>query len=354
MNIKKIAKLAVFTVLMGGDLVALAQSKKEWAYMYSHTFGEPNGKGNGPTYPDAPARIFSACFYTKPSVHVWANYAKKLVDKGANAINLNTKSCGAGIAVNGLAKLHDYDSAYWAGSNIRSKEDASKVFDALNNGLWNLNVPLFDLRKARAMTLLGSGLSKATIGAACWKAYSLGVFSVAPYVAVPLAIAAAVAANYVAGPLLKKAWINMLDLSMFVVTRGNYNPFHIRPIEAALKLRKKLTCPILISQCQHDGLLENPDKSTLKFYEALRDGHEHNTHFLLIEDAGHNSFSKKELEVRNAFWIKYDYDEVITYTDKKGNIRGVPRDVEDALKGTQPTLDELRNRIFPSSMMEEE
>ncbi len=86
--------------------------------------------------------------------------------------------------------------------------------------------------------------------------------------------------------------------------------------------------------CMNEDILEKPDEDTIKFYDALRTDNERKTHIILDYDGSHNSslasFRKAECE----FVKKYINSDEDCF------------DFEETFLNTQPTIEELRNKIF--------
>src|SRR5260221_596665 len=142
------------------------ETKAKRAYVvYSHGFGEGEDYNDRnsfihlgdsismPVYPDAPGQLNRAVFYTKPAVHTLVNdLHEKAQKEDCESIRLVGRSCGAGTAINSLAKLAHYDENkdYFEGSDIRSKDDADKIMQKINNGAFIATAPFLHVRKANA------------------------------------------------------------------------------------------------------------------------------------------------------------------------------------------------------------
>jgi len=323
------------------------ENTKRRVTVYSHGFGE-YGSSIGPTYPDAPGVISKAVFYTKPAVHTLANYLKKKIDEGYLAIHLEARSCGAGTAINCLAKLAHYnqDPRYFDGTAIKSKADADAIVNAINNGSLHLTVPFLGVKKAIAIAIPSACLGYTSILAAGGAAYHWGVFDRAltamgvtstPARALT-AIATSIAASYALSSGAKNFWAALIDTTVLpCITRFHYNPFHIKPLKAAQKLKGHIKCPTLIHCCKQDGVLESPDEDTVQFYAALRTSNKERTHIYLSEpgDGWHNAPSAGHRKVEEAFKAKYNIE-----SSKKLSSPSPP------FASTQPTPEQLRRSII--------
>ena len=182
-----------------------------------------------------------------------------------------------------------------------------------------------------------------TIGAACCVAYRYGIFDslleacgieATRFTRVAATIGAFFATNYVAGSLFTGLWTNLIDkIAMPIITRGNYNPWHTKPIGAAETLKGKLKCPVLIHQSYNDGVLADPNKDTVRLYRALRNGNENKTHILLTKDGNHNWPSPKH-ETIKGLWKAY-------YKNKASN-------QPEWVKETRPEVADLRAQVAPN------
>lgn len=317
--------------------------------VYSHGFGESCDDICGPKYPDAPGKIFKGVFYTKPAVHALANHLKEKLNEGYIAIDLEAKSIGAGTAINCLDKLIHYDQnpGYFNGTNITSKADADAIIAAINNGSLDLTTPALSLKKVNMVAIPSKCLGYTSITAACYTAYRWGLFDtvlnmmgINPTITKNIAAALTTcAANYALGSTAKSVWATFIDTFIVPpVTGFNYNPFHTKPIDAVENLRGKIKCPTLIHYCKQDGVIENPDESTVEVYDALRTGNEGQTHIYLSEpgDGHHNWESAGHYRVQREFKHKYEiksdpiFNQISFLTKTK----------------TQPSLEELRKTIF--------
>ncbi len=194
--------------------------------IYSHGYGEtgpsdtqysvegtydPNAKG--PIYTD------SDSFYTRPAVINLLNYLHmQVVVQGNDSVNLVGRSCGAGIIINALAKLIEYDNkkSYFEGSAITSKRDADRILESLNNGRLELTCPLLSLEK----TVVVDRVSKA---------------------------AANLSLSWLFGSNYYKKVNNLCSSSIdrTIVSRifKDYDVNHDKPIDVLHLLSGKITCP---------------------------------------------------------------------------------------------------------------
>ena len=254
-----------------------APTPKNQENVYLHGWAEgTKGNNQGPALPDSDARFWRACFYTKPAVHVAANYIKRKIDDGADAINLMGKSCGGGIILTLLAKLIDYekDPDYFNGTEIKSKEDAQKVLDAINNGSVHLSIPLLNLKH----TNIPKGIE--------WLLYTGAAFLATKYVIIDNSgtLVTALATLAIAGPLsivinsiskvttgqsVQDGLFSFAEQKIIPLT-GNFDPNHIKPIDAAKIIEGKLKCPILIHYCETDGLLAHQEEDIAKVAQSLK------------------------------------------------------------------------------------
>ena len=183
---------------------------------------------------------------------------------------------------------------------IQSNEDAECILDAVNKGSLELTVPLLSLKKTKVVANLSGTL----------------------------------------GYWFKGLFATIIDGTMYCVTRGNYNPFHIKPISAVKNLRGKIKCPVLIHQCTQDGVLKNPDADTVKLYDALREGNEDQTHIILSKNDGgwHNALSIQHVAVQNKFREQYGIEQNLVYKHIQ--------DDKNLFARTQPSIDQLWAQIF--------
>lgn len=317
--------------------------------VYSHGFGEGswyNDKNSFaflgdesymPVYPDAPGQLQKAVFYTKPAVHTLANDLHEIAQKeDCESIRLVGRSCGAGTALNCLAKLANYDknSEYFNGSGISSKGDADKIMQKINKGAFVATAPFLHVRKANGIAIPSKILAGASVAgataAACYYGPSLCKNSVDPEVAKWGFLSAGLATYYAFGDCIKKMYeqgiVNWIVPS---VTNGHFDPRHDTPLQSVEQLRGKLTCPKLLHFNAQDWVFENPDEDTIKVYDALKDD---KTHIIITDDAWHNSRSHQFAAELKKFNQKYLKDQ----NDMQVNID---------MQVTQPTVKDLRRQI---------
>jgi hypothetical protein len=321
--------------------------------VYSHGFGEM-GEGRVDfkifdaknkkndffvIYPDAPGKLGEAVFYTQPAVHVLANFLhEQVINNKKTSVVIVGRSCGAGTVFNCLAHLFDYDQDYFKGSKISSKEDANKILQAVNNGALITVVPFLGLHKANAVAMPSKIMACGTIGAIMGMVYyKCGSFFLNECVG-PIATRVGFsAATLTMGSLFVDCFKNLYAAVIVhgivpPITGNKFDPLHVRPIESVEKLRGKLTCPILLQFCQNDKVLESPDSDTIKVYDALKGD---KTHIIINNDGWHNELSYKFFYLWKAFKNFY-----ISSNDN----------TKDSLKGTQPTIEELRRQIYPKDI----
>lgn len=316
---------------------------KKTYMVYSHGFGE-DGERNSkkrythlgdnssmPIYPDAPGQLNKAVFYTKPAVHMLVNHLYEIAQKeDCGSIRLVGYSCGAGTAINCLAKLAHYDEnkEYFKGTRIHSKDDADKIMQKINDGAFVATAPFLHVCKANAVAQQSEWLSAVTIaGATAVVASSLSKDKVDSRAAqFGLFAAGSLAADYAVGDYLKKTYAQgIVTYVLPYITGGHFDPYHEDPLQSAEQLRGKLTCPILLHFHKQDGVLGNPDEDTIKVYDALKDD---KTHIIITDDAWHNSRSQQFTSELEKFDKKYLKNEHVNMRD------------------TQPCVEELRKKIY--------
>jgi len=334
---KKKFLLSVLFFTCFQTVICTESSDKKRVLVYSHGFGEPNGKGYGPTYPDAPAKFGEAVFYTKPAVHTLADYLKDKVDARHNAIDIEGRSCGAGIAINTLYHLIHYDETYFEGSSIASQEDAQKVVAAIQNGSLDFTVPFLSLKKAKAVSVASDIAGKTTLAGLClYGGMKSGLFD--EWKGVGVVAVGGLLAHRFAGKIFKASYASSIDHGVHYATGRHYDPSHIKPLDALVHLKGKIKCPVLLHQCMNDGVLVNPDADTVKLYDAMRHENETQSHIVLSNDEGwHNYPSWQHEVIRNLFRRKYSIQE------PDGGICAASD--TDSLDGTQPDLTDLRKTL---------
>jgi hypothetical protein len=328
--------------------------------IYSHGFGEGEGRNNAdsfkflaerakistckidfvsvPVYPDAPAQIDKAVFYTQPAVITLANHLSLYVKSGAKSIVLVGRSCGAGTAINCLAKLSDFENnkEYFKGSSITNKKIAEDILAAINNGAFVATVPFLGVHKAKAIAISSALLSAVTCVGATALAYRY-----APQMCDGLdnnvvqlgALWTGLLGYATFGDSIKRLNAKLICHTIIrMISNGHYNPFHIQPIDAVEQLRGKLTCPILLDFCKNDGVLENPDADTIKLYDALKGD---NTHIILTDDGWHNCMPDSSRSMLESFNEYY-------FNDGKNNM-------EEWKTESQPSTEQLRQQIYPGN-----
>jgi len=312
--------------------------------VYSHGFGE-DSLNNGseifshfsnrldgiyvPKYPDANAALSKAVFYTQPAVMILASKLADLVTQGATKIVLVGKSCGAGTAINCLAKLSQYDQnkEYFNGSSITSKVIADNIITAINNGAFIQTVPFLGIHKANLVAIPSGILAAVTTIAmsALASSYVTPTYGNNNFIWLT-ALWLGVLGNKSVGNRVKKVYAHGIRRTIVRwFTNNNYQANHIQPIDAVEQLRGIITCPILLDIRKNDRVLQL-DEDTIRFYEALKG---ERTHIILTNDGWHNSESVEFRCERINFYHKYMMDQ----------------DVD--MSGTQPSIEELRQQIYP-------
>ena len=307
------------------------QATRKMVKVYSHGFGEI-GSANGPTYPDAPGRLDKAVFYTKPAVHVLANYLKKKIDEGYDAIYLRGRSCGAGIAINCLEKLINYDAIYFKDTAITSQQDAQKIINAINSGALELTVPLLSIKKTKIIDTVSNigGYGIATVGAGALF-YAAGMAALPP-----VGLVSACYVAYTVGSSLKGLSVCSSDERLVPIISGqHYDSEHIKPIDAVEYLRRYIKCSVLLHFCKNDGVLTSPDEDTIKVYECFRQGNENNTYIIVTDDDTHNK-SPYDSQYQQ---LSRQFRKMVYYGDPK-------------VSGNRPTVQELRQQIFGPSIFD--
>ncbi len=245
--------------------------------VYFHGYSEMGvDPEKGPVFPDSGGRFWNTCFYTQPAVHEAVNYLKRKVDGGADAIHLYAKSCGAGIALNLLAKLIDYekDPDYFNGTEIKSKEDAQKILDAINNGTIHLSIPLLNLKHTNIPKGVewGTYAVIAGISAKCVMPDNLGTLATALAtlaIAGPLSVVTNAITKRVSGQSVQDGLFSLAERKIIPLT-GNFDPDHIKPIDAIKIIEGKFTCQILIHRCGTDLLLSHQEEDVAKVVQSLQ------------------------------------------------------------------------------------
>lgn len=346
MNIKHL----LFPILIFVTTNALTNNsdnniKKKLHVVYSHGFGQDGtipqfaytlgNSHSAPTYPDAPGNTDAAVFYTKPAVHVLANHLYEKIEEGHDAIAIVGYSCGGGTADNCLAQLLNYDSEYFKGTKITSQAEADRIIAAINKGAFVQTAPLLGLHKSTAISTRSTYLANATIAAGTLLAWSLYSYALDGKVSQNNINAGALIGGTLTyslfGDELKKTYsFGIKHVAAPWYTNYYFDPNHPEPIEEVDKLRGKITCPILLHFHKDDGILENPDNDTIKVYDALKGP---KTHIILTDDGSHNRRSQQFIHELKNFNGKY-------FEGKNLN-----------LKATQPTLDQLKEQIYPTDCL---
>lgn len=355
---RQLLAVSIMFVLVSSSSAMNHQSDKKTCVVYSHGFGE-SGEGkddfqlkgyevSNPIYPDAPGQIDKAVFYTKAAVHTLANHLhKKIVQDKNNSLVLIGRSCGAGTAFNCLAKLTDYDAKYFEGSAIKNKEEAEEIIAALNNGALINVVPFLSLRKANAVAIPSNWIAGLAVAVSTLAAYRLkGSSFMSEHVGLAgtkfgfFAIGAAAYSMF--ADLLKKICASgIVRWIVPMVTGYKFDPHHVEPIQSIELLRGKLTCPILLQCCGNDRVLENPDNETIKMYDSLKGD---KTHIVITKKGWHNDLPMEFFGAFNNFKNRY-----INNSEKKNENYGVNVQ-KDVMANTQPTVDELREKIYPKDI----
>jgi len=326
--------------------------------VYSHGFGE-SGEGkwqfkflgdkiSAPVYPDAPGNLGKAVFYTKPAVHTLANHLYDIAHKeDCKKIVLVGRSCGAGTALNCLAKLANYEKnrEYFNGSQIASSEDAQKIIAKINNGALIKTAPFLSLRKANAIAIPSSVLAGATMVGVTAAASCVGPSFCEGTMDSEVAkwgfLAAGVAVYYILGDCIKNAYAHgIVRWIMPKISNNNFDPHHADPLQSVEQLRGKLQCPMLLHFNKNDKVLENPDEDTVKVYDALKGD---KMHIIITDDSWHNGDSSQFNAALNKFNAQYLKDE--KKSTKKNDT--LVHQTKNGLRiiDTQPTVQELRTQI---------
>ena len=280
--------------------------------VYSHGFGETleNFFGVwGPTYPDAPAKIDRAVFYTKPAVNVLAEYLYDIVSAGWERIYLHGLSMGAGTGINFLYALVNYKNnpTYFNETGIKNQDDVSRIITSIQNGGIELTVPCLSTKKTNAVAISSRILGYITITGICGLLYFFSLRHrlssyVIPQAKLPIFLLSTFIINYILRSSAKNSYSFLID--RFIIPRishFHYDPKHIKPIDAMQGLRNVFKCPVLIHCSMQDGVLENPDKDTVALYECFYEGNEKNTFIVLSKDGSHNEASQEYMKVQREF-----------------------------------------------------
>ncbi len=249
--------------------------------IYSHGYGEhgpcdthysvegfDNPEAQGPIYTD------STSFYTRPAVIKLLDYIhEQVIVQGNDTVKLVGRSCGAGIIINALAKLIDYDNQklYFKDSAITSKEEACAMLNAINAGELELVCPLLSLEK----TVLIKKISK--IAAVCSFSWLLGKPSFRK---------------------VQDVCVKFIDRKIASKMFNDYDANHDKPIDVLSVIAGKLKCPILIQVCKNDGVVANSPDDIVCLYAALRKDNEEQTYIFVSTDAWHNSISSSYLRFK--------------------------------------------------------
>lgn len=268
---------ATLRALMFFLLISLCTQTQAVA-IYSHGYGERGPRDThysveGFDNPDAQGPIYtdSASFYTRPAVIKLLDYIhEQVIVQGHNTVKLMGRSCGAGIIINALAKLIDYDNQqlYFNGSAIASKDEACAILNAINSGEIELVCPLLSLEK----TVLIKKTSK--VAAVCSLSWLLGKTCFAK---------------------ARNACAKFLDTIIAPSMFHDYDANHDKPIDLLPIIAGNLKCPILIQVCKNDGVVANSSDDIALLYAALRKGNEQHTYIFVSTDAWHNSISPSYL-----------------------------------------------------------
>ena len=287
--------------------------------VYSHGWPESGpGEGRqGPTYPDSHGQIWKACFYTRPAVILLANYLKETLDKNPNAvIDLKGRSCGAGIALNLIAKLVNYqkDSSYFNGTQIKSQEDANKILDSINNGTLHLTVPLLDLNHTRYPQYI-ERVFNALLGGVI--AYNCKGKKMITRSGVMIAVGGAlftycvtnVVSKVTCGSSIQEGLATFIERALIPLS-GNFDRDHLKPIDAVDIIKDKLICPTLLHYCKSDEVLSNQEADVKKVYDILK---KNNEHVHLVESPvceGFHNLKESKIHADHEKWFRNQYQRV--------------------------------------------
>ena len=294
------------------------------ADIYFHGFGEVGDLRRGPVFPDGPLQLDKARFFTRYNVLLAAQYLKKkVVNKKYNVVHLEAKSMGAGILINCLYKLVHYEKDFFKSTDI-SQQDATDILAAVNRGKIALSTPALSMQKTCIVAFFSQCASYSTIfftcGFAAWKKWLFAewfeinlpdknVQIVGFFIASMMMISAC-------GRILENMYGNFIDRYIIpLATRGNYNPYFIKPLEAAKQLAPHLTCPVLIHCSRNDEIVINdkemadlfhaffyrykPVKGSFKVYKK-----KFPTYYLLSDDDTHDRNNDQYNLIRNYFLSK--------------------------------------------------
>ncbi len=301
------------------------ESESNRVSVYSHGWPEPGpGEGRqGPTYPDSHGQFWKACFYTRPAVILLADCLKETLDKNPNAVvDLEGRSCGAGIALNLMAKLVNYqkDSSYFNGTQIKSQKDADAILSAINRGTLHLTVPLLDLKHTRYPQYIEWGI-KALIGGLVAYNFSVNVrinrqrsmlFEI--ITRGEIAAGTALITHYITDFVSKKTCGSSIQEGLatfiervFIPLSGNFDRDHLKPIDAVDIIKDKVTCPVLLHYCKSDEVLSNQEADVKKVYGILK---KYNERVHLVESPfgeGFHNWRESKIHADTAQWFRDTY-----------------------------------------------
>lgn len=249
------------------------------------------------------------------------------------------RSCGAGIVLNSLKALVRNDKERFE-KIFDSKEYVERfnfenIIKSINKGGLILNVPLLHLRKANSIIISSDMMAMVTtsviskIGMYCLKK----IFSINQHIGFMdtkfSLFGFGMGVYFLLRNWLKENYMNVIIYKILPII-SKFDPKHEAPIEGIEKLKEIFTCPILLHFCENDGVLVDPDDDTIKLYENLQGDR---THIIITEEDDHNTQSEATLLKFQEFQKRY-----LDKEPKKDELK-------DVLEDTQPTIDELRNRI---------
>jgi len=225
--------------------------------------------------------------------------------------------------INLLAKLIDYekDPNYFHGTEIKTKENAQKVFDAINNGSLNFTVPMLDLRHTRypmaiewgiyAVAGLLTALNTDTTVTFNSTNSTHGEMGIRGVIAIVTALTMHLCTNSTAKAVLGES---IQDGIAYFIERGlaplsgNFDPDHIKPIDAIAVIEGKLSCPILIHYCKSDEVLSHQIEDVEKAFNCLKTNNENKTHLVIspFSESFHN-FRESKMYAKKEEWFKEEY-----------------------------------------------
>jgi len=242
-----------------------------------------------------------------PAVHVLANELyNRVIKDNKERIILVGRCVGAGIALNCLKSLVTFDENkdYFAGSLVKSREDAQAIIAAINKGAFIASVPLLSLERYNAVAVPGSALTALTYTAGSLALMNSGADKILHDVEPDMQPAvglAGVALASVSGGYLKEFYTKMIAKFIVpLISRFNYDSNHEQPIDRIEVLKGKITAPVLLHFLEKDEVIQWLNDDLRRLCDTFSGK---NAYLLTTNDVGHMQMSPEFLSVMNGDFL---------------------------------------------------